>query len=263
MKVHVDEERCEGHGRCYALAPARVRARRPRQRPGHRRRHRRPRRGRPSPPGGGQLPRAGHHDRRGRLTMTQRSDDHPPVQDWATDFDHTDEVYAADPFPIWDEIRASGCPIAHTERYGGAWLPTSHEDVVRDRLRHRALHVAQRRDVAVPAAARDGAGRASRRRSRPTRRSTSGARRAAPARLRAAGHRQARAVDARLLRGAHRRRWATATSSTPPRSTPSTSPCGSSRRCSGSPRRTPIASAASSTTCSRASPSRSRSAPRG
>jgi ferredoxin len=21
MKVHVDEERCEGHGRCYALAP--------------------------------------------------------------------------------------------------------------------------------------------------------------------------------------------------------------------------------------------------
>ena len=22
MKVHVDEERCEGHGRCYALAPA-------------------------------------------------------------------------------------------------------------------------------------------------------------------------------------------------------------------------------------------------
>lgn len=22
MKVHVDDERCEGHGRCYALAPA-------------------------------------------------------------------------------------------------------------------------------------------------------------------------------------------------------------------------------------------------
>jgi ferredoxin len=21
MKVHVDEEKCEGHGRCYALAP--------------------------------------------------------------------------------------------------------------------------------------------------------------------------------------------------------------------------------------------------
>lgn len=22
MKVHVDEERCEGHGRCYVLAPS-------------------------------------------------------------------------------------------------------------------------------------------------------------------------------------------------------------------------------------------------
>ena len=55
--------------------------------------------------------------------------DHPPVQDWATDFDHTDPVYAANPFPIWDEIRASGCPVARSERYGGAWLPTSHADV--------------------------------------------------------------------------------------------------------------------------------------
>lgn len=51
-----------------------------------------------------------------------------PVSDWATDFDHTSEVWAADPFPIWDELRAT-CPVAHTERYGGAWLPTRHEDV--------------------------------------------------------------------------------------------------------------------------------------
>ena len=26
--------------------------------------------------------------------------DHPPVSDFASDFDHTDDVYAADPFPI-------------------------------------------------------------------------------------------------------------------------------------------------------------------
>jgi cytochrome P450 len=50
------------------------------------------------------------------------------VADWATDFDHTDEQWAADPFPIWDDLR-SGCPIAHTHRYGGAWLPTRHADV--------------------------------------------------------------------------------------------------------------------------------------
>lgn len=54
--------------------------------------------------------------------------EHPPVSDWTTDFDHTDDVYAADPFPIWDELRDT-CPIAHTDRYGGAWLPTTHADV--------------------------------------------------------------------------------------------------------------------------------------
>ena len=53
---------------------------------------------------------------------------HPPVEDWATDFDHTDEVWAADPFPIWDDLRQR-CPVAHSDRYGGVWLPTRHEDV--------------------------------------------------------------------------------------------------------------------------------------
>jgi cytochrome P450 len=53
---------------------------------------------------------------------------HDPVTDWATDFDHTDDVWAADPYPIWDELRRS-CPVAHSERYGGVWLPTRYEDV--------------------------------------------------------------------------------------------------------------------------------------
>ena len=53
---------------------------------------------------------------------------HPPVSDWATDFDHTDAQWVADPFPIWDDLRAS-CPVAHSGRYGGVWLPTRHADV--------------------------------------------------------------------------------------------------------------------------------------
>ena len=53
---------------------------------------------------------------------------HEPVIDWPTDFDHTDDAWAADPFPVWDELRRT-CPIAHTDRYGGVWLPTRHEDV--------------------------------------------------------------------------------------------------------------------------------------
>ncbi|MGA8610855.1 MAG: cytochrome P450 [Xanthobacteraceae bacterium] len=52
----------------------------------------------------------------------------PPVTDWATDFDHLDPRWAEDPFPIWDELRQK-CPIAHTERFMGVYLPTRYEDV--------------------------------------------------------------------------------------------------------------------------------------
>ena len=53
---------------------------------------------------------------------------HDPVTDWATDFDHTDDVWAADPYAIWEDLRGS-CPIAHSDRYGGVWLPTRYDDV--------------------------------------------------------------------------------------------------------------------------------------
>lgn len=51
-----------------------------------------------------------------------------PVSDWATDFSHVEPEWAADPYPIQDELREC-CPIAHTGRFGGAWLPTRYEDV--------------------------------------------------------------------------------------------------------------------------------------
>jgi cytochrome P450 len=51
-----------------------------------------------------------------------------PVSDWATDFDHTADEWADDPYPIIQDLRQR-CPVAHTDRYGGAWLPTRHEDV--------------------------------------------------------------------------------------------------------------------------------------
>jgi cytochrome P450 len=53
---------------------------------------------------------------------------HPPVRDFATDFDHTDPRWVADPYPIWDELRRE-CPVAHTDRYGGAWMPVTYEGV--------------------------------------------------------------------------------------------------------------------------------------
>ena len=51
-----------------------------------------------------------------------------PVADWATDFSHLEPEWAADPYPIQDDLRRR-CPIAHTGRFGGGWLPTRYEDV--------------------------------------------------------------------------------------------------------------------------------------
>ena len=52
------------------------------------------------------------------------------VTDPLTDYDIFDRDYVLDPFPVQEAIRESGCPIAHTERWGGSWLPTRYEDVV-------------------------------------------------------------------------------------------------------------------------------------
>jgi cytochrome P450 len=52
----------------------------------------------------------------------------PPVEDFATDWDHTDEQWVQDPYPIWEDLR-SRCPVAHTNRYGGAWFPATHAGV--------------------------------------------------------------------------------------------------------------------------------------
>lgn len=53
----------------------------------------------------------------------------PPVANWLTDFDHQHPDYAAAAPEIWEQVRTSGCPIAHSDRYGGTWLPTRHEDI--------------------------------------------------------------------------------------------------------------------------------------
>ena len=50
------------------------------------------------------------------------------VSDFASDWDHTDPRWVHDPYPIWDDLRER-CPVAHTERYGGAWFPSTHAGV--------------------------------------------------------------------------------------------------------------------------------------
>ena len=91
----------------------------------------------------------------------------PPVKDWATDFDHLDPRWVNDPFPIWDEMREE-CPIAHTDRFLGVYLPTRYEDV--RAVAYDTEHFSSRRVVVrEPRPSR----RPRRRRSPPTRRTTS------------------------------------------------------------------------------------------
>ena len=52
----------------------------------------------------------------------------PPASDWSTDFDHLDPRWTEDPYPIWHHLRQT-CPIAHTDRFMGAYFPSRYEDV--------------------------------------------------------------------------------------------------------------------------------------
>ena len=54
---------------------------------------------------------------------------HPPVKDWAVDFDHRDPRWIENPFPIWDELRGR-CPVAHSARFeDGAYFPSRYAEV--------------------------------------------------------------------------------------------------------------------------------------
>ena len=60
------------------------------------------------------------------VTGEQHDDMYGPVEDWRRDFDHADPSYNRDAHALWDQLRST-CPIARSERYGGAWLPLTHE----------------------------------------------------------------------------------------------------------------------------------------
>jgi cytochrome P450 len=51
-----------------------------------------------------------------------------PVTNWDDDFDHADPAYNKNVHALWESMREK-CPMAHTKRYGGTWLPLSYEMV--------------------------------------------------------------------------------------------------------------------------------------
>ena len=71
-----------------------------------------------------------------------------PTPSWADDYDIFDPRYVSDPFPIWDELRTT-CPVPHTERWGGSWMPTRYEDV--SAVAHDTQHFSSREVLVTPA----------------------------------------------------------------------------------------------------------------
>jgi cytochrome P450 len=55
------------------------------------------------------------------------------VQRFIEAYDHMDPDFTADPYPIWDEMREK-CPVAHSDKHKGFWIPTRKEDI--DRIAH-------------------------------------------------------------------------------------------------------------------------------
>ena len=86
------------------------------------------------------------------------ADDYGPVADYTTDFDHADPAYNPRAHEVWKELREGGCPVAHSDRYGGMWVPITHDTVNEiaydtENFTSRAVVVAVGRpgDLALPA----------------------------------------------------------------------------------------------------------------
>lgn len=80
-----------------------------------------------------------------------------PVKDWTRDYDIFSTEYIKNPFPVWDEVRDQ-CPVAHTDRWGGSFMPTRYEDlfnIARD-IQHFSSRNVLVADV-MPMPAEDGA----------------------------------------------------------------------------------------------------------
>ena len=100
----------------------------------------------------GELPGVRDRNYRGEGDMSTR----PPVNDWATDFDHLDPRWVENPYPIWDELRAEVPDRAH-RALPGRLFPLALRGRARGRLRHRAFLLAPHRRARDAAAAHSGA----------------------------------------------------------------------------------------------------------
>jgi len=76
----------------------------------------------------------------------------PTHHDWATDYDVMDKDFVENPYPIFDMLREK-CPIAHSDRYQGSWMPTRYDDIVA--IAHDVQHFSSAEVGVIPAAGDD------------------------------------------------------------------------------------------------------------
>lgn len=77
------------------------------------------------PPVFGDTPEGTHVWQRGPYNAA----DYGAVSDFRTDFDHADPAYNPNAPDVWKSLRQGGCPVAHSDRYGGMWVPLTHDTV--------------------------------------------------------------------------------------------------------------------------------------
>lgn len=71
------------------------------------------------------------------------------------DYDIFSQDYREDPYSHWAAVRASGCPVAHSAKWGGSWMPVSYDDI-RDISRDGSRFSSRAVEVAGPLEAAGG-----------------------------------------------------------------------------------------------------------
>jgi len=61
--------------------------------------------------------------------MTEMTARHPHEELGFDGYDLYEGAYAEDPRAMWKAMREGGCPVAHSDMYGGSWLPVRYEDM--------------------------------------------------------------------------------------------------------------------------------------
>src|SRR3954451_18911609 len=84
------------------------------------------------------------------MAMTEAPAVRPAQDEYGSDgYDLFSAEYRADPPRTWRATRSSGCPVAHTDRWGGSFMPTTFDDI-RDVARNPELFSSRAVEVAGP-----------------------------------------------------------------------------------------------------------------